>query len=348
MALRLSYCPYRLEFKHPFGTSHGVRTGTDSIFIKLQGEGAIGYGEVTLPPYLKEKPAEVVQRLEQIGAMGSMSPERLKALLEDPAFFNPANPGCRAGLQMALSDWIATIKQVTITELFNVLQFKRLLTLVTIGITPVSELAVKLSELPESGALKLKVQGEHSVPIIRIIRELDHRKIFLDGNQGMTSLEEAMVLAVEAGERLLGLEQPFPVSATAMQAELQQRLPKAIFGDESIQNIFELEDSIGQFNGVNIKLVKCGGIDRAKAMADRAGELGKQVMLGSMSESSLGCTAMAHLAGQADLIDLDGPWLLRNDPFTGIEMEHGKLTMPDRPGIGAVLIAPLQFIPICA
>ena len=76
--------------------------------------------------------------------------------------------------------------------------------------------------------------------------------------------------------------------------------------------------------------------------------MGLKVMLGSMSESSLGCTAMAQLAGEADIVDLDGPWLIKNDPFSGIAMEHGRLIVPNGPGIGANLRAELEFSPICA
>lgn len=347
MALRLSYCPYRLEFKHPFGTAHGVRTGTDSIFIKLEGDGVIGYGEVTLPPYLKEKPAEVIQHLERIGASGPITPESLQAQLDDPTWFGLDAPGCRAGLQMALSDWIARNKQITLNELLDTRNLKQSLTIVTLGITPEAELAAKLAELPDSDALKLKVKDESAVGIIQIIRNIDKRLIFLDANQGLHSVETALSLAQAAGDRLLGFEQPFPAAEKAMQDELQEQLQVAVYGDESIQNLIELENSVGRFKGVNIKLMKCGGLDLAKVMAERAVELGLKVMLGSMSESSLGCTAMAHLSGYADILDLDGPILIKNDPFEGMAMKHGKLVMPDQPGIGAVLKAELQFTPVC-
>ena len=103
-----------------------------------------------------------------------------------------------------------------------------------------------------------------------------------------------------------------------------------------------------QFSGVNQKLMKCGGLDLAKAMADKARQLGMQVMLGSMSESSLGCSAMAQLAPEADIVDLDGPWLIKNDPFKGIEMVGGQLRLPDTPGMGADLVADLRFTPFGA
>lgn len=347
MALRLSYCPFRLEFKHPFGTAHGVRTGTDSVFVKLEGEGITGYGEVTLPPYLKEKPAEVIRNLKRLGASGPLTPEGLQAMLDDPAWFGPEVPGCRAAIHTALIDWVATKKKVAVRQLVDVSYLKRSITLITLGITQETEVATKLAELPASGAIKLKVQHEASSGTIRMVRKLDARPIFLDANQGLSAVAEAMDLAEAAGDRLLAMEQPFPVTEKGRQAELRQLLGTTVYGDESIQNLHELDRESEAFNGVNIKLMKCGGLDRAKAMAERAVELGMKVMLGSMSESSLGCTAMAHLAGYADILDLDGPWLLRNDPFRGIDLRNGELVMPDGPGIGAVLVVPLPFNPIC-
>ena len=346
MALRLSYCPFRLEFKHPFGTAHGVRTGTDSVFVKLEGEGITGYGEVTLPPYLKEKPAEVIRNLKRLGAAGPLTPERLQAILDDPAWFGPESPGCRAAVHMALSDWIATKKEVTVRQLLDIPNLMRPLTLVTLGITQETEVATKLAELPASGAIKLKVQDETSARTIRMIRELDARPIFLDANQGLSGVAEAMNLAQAAGDRLLAMEQPFPVTEKDWQAELLQLLGTTVYGDESIQNLHELDREYETFNGVNIKLMKCGGLDRAKAMAERAVELGMKVMLGSMSESSLGCTAMAQLSGYADIVDLDGPILIKNDPFEGMVMRIGEPFLPDRPGIGAVLVGDLPFQPV--
>lgn len=348
MPLRISYAPFRLLFKHPFETSHGVRDGTDSIFVRIEESGVTGYGEVTLPPYLKEKPAQVVERLKEVVARSPASIPALLRLLDDNVLFGPEAMGCRNGLHTASIDVLGKAVNKPVHQLIEVNILKSSVTLVTLGITPVEDLQAKLTELPRSGGLKVKVGHAGSKAMIMAVKQLDARPIFLDANQGLSSVEQAMDLLESAGSRLLGMEQPFPVNDIVNQRELQGKIKACVYGDESIQDEFELEHSLKLFNGVNIKLIKCGGLDRAKAMAVRAGELGIKVMLGSMSESSLGCTAMAHLAGQADIVDLDGPWLIKNDPFEGMDMRNGKLIMPDKPGIGAVLKAELDFSPICA
>ncbi|MBL7985370.1 MAG: dipeptide epimerase, partial [Flavobacteriales bacterium] len=122
-----------------------------------------------------------------------------------------------------------------------------------------------------------------------------------------------------------------------------------VFGDESIRSKADLQAKRSLFGGVNIKLMKAGGLDRVAGLMHEARRNGQQVMLGSMSESSLGCTAMAHFAGAADVVDLDGPWLIKNDPFEGIRMtDSGGLRMPQDAGIGATLKADLDFIPVGA
>lgn len=346
MSLRLSYAPYRLLFKHPFETSHGVRHGTDSIFIRLEENGVVGYGEVTLPPYLEEKPHQVIDRLRQFGDGLLASTESLQAHLNDDLAWGKHQQGCRAGLHTAWIDLLGNQQQIAVAQILNACKLNNPKTMFTIGITPVAEVEGMLRELPKCDVLKVKMNGSGSIPMLQRILQADPRPVFLDANQGLNSLAEAEELVRAAGERLVAIEQPFNLNDSELQFKFQGKANTVVYGDESIQGLNDLEQAKGQFKGVNIKLMKCGGLDRAKAMADRAAELGMKVMLGSMSESSLGCTAMAHLAGQADLVDLDGPWLIKNDPFEGVGMRQGKLVMPDRPGIGAVLRTQLEFCPV--
>lgn len=346
--LRIFHAPYRLLFKHPFETAHGVREGTDSIFIRLDENGISGYGEVTLPPYLKEKPQDVLDRLNGTRMAGLRGTAELAAYLNDPQAWEEHQQGCRAGLHTAFIDLIGKTQQLHAGQIVNVVNNKSCRVLMTLGITPVGRVAEQLHELPESDLLKVKMNGPDTIPMLRKVLSNDRRPVFIDGNQGMQSVPEVLDICRVAGDRLVGLEQPFTVKDTVLQEELQRILKVCVYGDESVRGMDDLEGAPGRFGGVNIKLMKCGGLDKAKAMAERAAELGLKVMLGCMSESSLGCTAMAHLASGADLLDLDGPLLIKNDPFEGMEMRNGKLVMPQRPGIGAVLKAELEFNSICA
>lgn len=348
MPVEFSYCPYRLLFKHPFGTAHGVRTGTDAVFLRVAMDGVVGYGEATLPPYLEETVPQVVERLAGFAAEPMIDLRvALQRLVEDPAY--EAAPGFRNAVHMALLDALSRYSQVAVDQILNIDRSKYAVALMTLGITDQADVAAKLAELPDTGAIKVKVDGSTTASYLKLIMSLTDSKLFIDANQGLERVEQALDLFRWVGpDRLLGLEQPFGRMRWAEQAELGQRCAAVVYGDESIWGPADLERAAGAFSGVNIKLMKCGGLDQAVAMARRAGALGMRVMLGSMSESSLGCTAMARLTGMADVADLDGPWLIRNDPFAGIGLQDRRLVVPDGLGIGAQLRADLEFRPSCA
>lgn len=341
--LQLGLCPYRLLFRRPFGTSHGLRDGTDSLFLRLEGDGVAGYGEITLPPYLKETIPAAIERITAAWRSVAGNSQEVEVLLADDQFWRHA-PASRAGFQMAWTDWLGKKSYTSDNHLYKHHDEQLSNVVMTLGIGPVTGVADKLAELPTTGALKLKVGDVDGLERVKEVCKRTDALILLDGNQGLTTVDEAVILARTVGsERLLGFEQPFQAGERAMNKQLHEATGTVVYGDESIQGLNDLEANRPWFGGVNIKLMKCGGLDRARSIAKRARELGLNVMLGSMSESSLGCTAMAHLGAEADILDLDGPWLITNDPFRGIRLEHGKLVIPDGPGLGAEPVIELDF-----
>jgi len=344
MPLRFSFSPYRLLFKRPFATSHGLRDGTDTLYIRAEEDGAVGHGEVTLPPYVKETIADTIERLNTLARKTFPRPGQLFTQLETLDEIKDA-PAFRAGLSTALIDLISNNRQWTVRKLLEISGEEQPITLVTLGICPENEVAERLAELPRSAALKLKVGDPGSAARLEKVIGLDDRRLLLDGNQGFKTMLDAADLARAAGDRLIGFEQPFETATDAMNDWLAEETTVTVFADESIQDRADLGAKYSHFSGVNLKLMKCGGLDRAKAMADKARQLGMQVMLGSMSESSLGCSAMAQLAPEADIVDLDGPWLIKNDPFKGLDLVDGRLRLPEGPGMGAQLVGDLVFSP---
>ncbi len=348
MAFTLSYCTYRLLFRHPFGTAHGLRDGTDALFIRAEENGVFGYGEVTLPPYVHETIADTIGRLEAVARDLPPHPGQMLAQLNAVPETQGA-PAFRAGLSTALIDLISRHRQWPVRKLLEIDGIEQPITLTTIGMCTADEAEARLAELPRSAGLKLKVGDDQGAERVARIIGKDDRRLLLDGNQAFKTMLDAADLARSVGaDRLLGFEQPFDASADAMNDWLIDETPVAVFADESIQDRADLGAKYAHFTGVNLKLMKCGGLDLAKAMADKARQLGMQVMLGSMSESSLGCSAMAQLAPEADIVDLDGPWLIKNDPFTGMTIVGGHIQLPEGSGMGATLVADLRFTPIGA
>ena len=332
--LRISYCPYRLLFKRPFVTSHGERDGTDSLFIHVRVDGISGFGEVTLPPYVQEDVNGSLHALRRIAGQGGWALEGLLAALDRFPDLK-ARPALRAGLQMALVDASSKRLLVPVHQLVGADAPKPGLMLMTLGICPLDEVAERLRELPETGALKLKVGDDAGLARLQLVMTSTSACILLDGNQGLRSVQEAAEMVRWVGsDRLLGFEQPFAATDRERSAALARETGCVVYADEAIQGLDDLEAGSAAFNGVNLKLMKCGGLDKAADMARVASHQGKMIMLGSMSESSLGCTAMAQLSGCAGLLDLDGPWLLRNDPWAGLSLSEGQLMMPAGPGLG--------------
>ena len=341
--MKMWIAPYRLKFKRPFGTAHGFRDGTDCVFVKLERQGVIGRGEATLPPYVKETPASVIADLESV---------RLEDVAAGNFKLDPKrSPAARAALSTAYFDLIAKEKGIPVKELLQTepIGNEQRSDLITLGITDPEKIIEELHQLPPFNALKVKLNGEQDEATLRKVIENDHRPILIDANQAWGSVEHALRMIEVAGtDRLLGIEQPFPVDRRDLQAELSGRTTITVYGDESIKDLDDLDRTAGSFSGINVKLMKCGGLDRAAELIRSAKEHGMKVMLGSMSESSLGCGALLQMAGGVDLIDLDGPWLIANDPFAGIELWNGQLVLVSSLGSGITERSPslLNWTPI--
>ncbi|MDQ3101938.1 MAG: hypothetical protein M3R08_11170 [Bacteroidota bacterium] len=321
----LSIAPYRLLFKGSFGTAHGARDGTDSVFVRLERNGRTGFGEATMPPYLQETQSSVIDALRHVD-LQKLENHGLKDLDDLP-------PCARAALSTAYYDLISKEKGRSIESLLElpVIDHREPISLITLGLTECDKIPEKLDQLPPFNGLKVKLDGNADLERLEMIMRSDQRLLLIDANQAWTKLEQALdVIDLIGSERLIGLEQPFPLERLELQEELIRQTNIPIYADESIKNLQDLDRLAGSFSGVNLKLMKCGGLDIAGAMAKRAHELGLNVMLGSMSESSLGCGAMFQLAPIADVLDLDGPWLIGNDPFEGLILEGGELRMRDR------------------
>lgn len=207
----------------------------------------------------------------------------------------------------------------------------------TLGTSALDELDEKLNEANDAPVLKVKMNGTpDDRKVLRWLTQRSTRPLLLDANQGLTAVEQALGLVEAAGgpDRVVGLEQPFHKDDLDRHADLCRQTTVPVIADESVQGQEDLEARGWAFTGVNVKLMKCGGLDHAERMIAWARERSMLVMLGSMSESSLGCAAMASLGGLADLCDLDGPWLIANDPFRGFGLVNGAYRSLGPTGLG--------------
>jgi L-alanine-DL-glutamate epimerase-like enolase superfamily enzyme len=346
--MRISTCRYRLRFKRPFTTAHGTRDGTDAVFVRIEGDGFIGHGEATLPPYVNETIDEVVtvvRGLELTERMDGRGPGRLIQQIE--AATEDAR-AARNALLMAVLDLVGSMRTKPMWEILGMSRPPgKAKAMVTLAVPSVAEVAGALKGLPESAILKVKLGAPHDLELLQEVIRLDDRELLLDANQGLRAVDQALAVLDEVGERAVGIEQPVRTERRCASSGAAATGAGARDRDESIQGLEDLERLAEVFRGVNVKLMKCGGPLEARRMTERARQLGMTVMLGSMSESTLGSLAMLHLGSTADLLDLDGPWLIANDPFKGMGLVAGSFTTPVGPGIGALPAAELTFDPLC-
>lgn len=324
--MKLSLYPYQLQFKYPFRIAHGMRTHTDVVYVKLEHEGHTAWGEATLPPYLPETQKTVLQFLNDFTKVVSGTND-INYWFEELNKVED-NLSAKAALDIALWDLNAQLQGKTIGELAAVTGGEFPLGTYTIGVCPKPEIAIKIEEALYSGfeLFKLKLNGMDDEQMLRDFKSLTIKPFAVDVNQGWTDAHEAQKkLAWLALEGCLLAEQPLPKTSNALMPVIKSSSPLPLYADESCQRLADIEPLREGFDGINIKLMKCGGITEALQMIKKARDLEMKILIGCMSESSVGCTAAAHLTPLADYADLDGPYLIANDPFTGIKIKQGHV-----------------------
>lgn len=333
MSLHLELHTARLDFRYPFRIAHGVRTGTDVVLVRAEWEGIFGFGEATLPPYLGVSTTQVVdflqssliqdiRNIEDPAGVFSMLDSRVKGLM-------PA----KAALDMALWDIHAKQKGKPLNDLLGIDRSAQVPHSFTIGVSDQSEMEQKLEHGIRSGfrLFKLKLDGKDDPSIIRCFRKMCDLDFAVDANQAWKNLEEAKRTAelLEA-EGCIMIEQPFEKMDRELTAGLRAATGIPIIADEACQRLEDIAGVVDAFDGINIKLQKCGGISEAMQMIDAARNRNLKILIGCMSESSIGCNAAEVLSPLCDWADLDGPWLISNDVEIRRRIAYDKPGMADQ------------------
>jgi len=326
--MRITVHPFKLRFKYPFKISHGLRTNTDVVYVKLEHENYSAWGEATLPPYLPETQQSVIEFITSFQKL--IASNNIDDCFESLAKDNSGNLSAKAALDMALWSLNAQLKNTSIGKLLGAKETGFPLCTYTIGICSFEEMKLKVDGANETGfeIFKIKLNGEYDEEMIRNYKKLSNKPFAVDVNQGWENAEQAIgKINWLAAEGCLLVEQPLPVNRLAEMKEVKSNSRVPVYADESCQRLYDIEQLKDSFHGVNIKLMKCGGITEAFKMIQKARQLGMEVLTGCMSESSVGCSAAANLSSLADYADLDGPYLIANDPFEGMKVEKGRIAL---------------------
>lgn len=336
--MKLHLYTFDLALSSPFRIAHGVRTVQPTLIVGLEADGYLGLGEATATSYYGKKVEDMRQVLEQlqtkIEAETIDSPEQFWDRMYPHL---KAHPFELCALDVAAHDLYARKQGKPLYQSWNLDPSKAPLTNYTIGIGPIEEMVEKIKERPWP-VYKVKLGTDHDLEIIQALRAVTDARFRVDANTAWTA-EQTIALAPKFKE--LGvefLEQPLKADDWEGAQEVFQNAVLPIIADESCQLESDIEQCHGYFHGVNIKLMKCGGLTPARRMIQQARLLDLQVMVGCMTESTVGISAIAHLAPLLDYVDMDGALLLKQDIATGVRIEDGKALFPDATGTGARLL----------
>ncbi len=335
--MKLSFEPYELKLRHSFNLAKYSRTTTPDVQVKLELDGLIGYGEASMPPYLGESVDSVTSFLSKLDLSQFSDPFRIEDIHDYMDSVAPDNRAAKASVDIALHDLLGKIMEQPWYKIWGLNPEKAPDTSFTIGIDKADVVKKKVDEAAPYNVLKVKMGLDNDKELVEIIREKTNRPICVDANQGWDSKEKALEMCYWLAERnCLFVEQPMSKEKIEETAWLRERSPLPIIADEFLQRLPDVRRAAQAYDGINIKLMKSTGLHEAYKMAVLAKALGMKVMLGCMTETSCAVTAAAQLSPMVDWADLDGNLLISNDKFDGIKIVNGKVTIPDRPGIGVL------------
>jgi len=334
--VKLALRTFDLALRHRFTIARGSKTHQRTLIVQLEHEGVRGYGEAPHYPYYGatvEGAAEALRRTgDLLAAAAADNPE---ALWDAAGELLADQPFARCALDEAAWDLAGKLARRPVWALWGLSIDRIPPSSYTIGIDTIETMAAKLDEQPDWPVYKIKLGTADDVAIVRALRGRTGAAFRVDANCGWTA-EAAIANAAALAE--LGvefIEQPLAGGDYDGAARVREASPLPILADESCVAEADVDRCAGAFDGINIKLTKCGGLTPARRMIARARQLGLSVMIGCMTESTVGISAGAQLLPLVDYADLDGAVLLADDTAAGVTVTPRRVVYPDTPGTGA-------------
>lgn len=336
--LEMKFFPYELKLRHVFTVATYSRTTTPDVQVEITYDGVTGYGEASMPQYLGQTVQSVTAFLQKVDLSQFNDPFQLEDILAYVDSLSPGDTAAKAAVDIALHDLVGKLLGAPWYKIWGLNKDKAPSTTFTIGIDTADVVKQKTRECANQfNILKVKLGRENDKEMIETIRSVTDLPIAVDINQGWKDKEKAIDEIFWLKEHgIVMVEQPMPKELRDDIAWLTEKSPLPIFADEAIQRLKDIKNVAGAYSGINIKLMKCTGMHEAWKMLNYARAIGMKVMVGCMTETSCAVSAAAQLSPAVDFADLDGNLLISNDRFKGMEVVKGKITLPDRPGIGVV------------
>lgn len=340
---------FDLPLRDPFTIARGTATSQPTMVVELSDGDLRGYGEATSNDFYAASIPTMLQDLRQVQQILPTlkwdTPEVLWDLL-DPMLGH--NRFAQAALDMAAYDLWGKKHGKPVWQLLGLDPNQGPQSCYTLGIDTRDVMLRKMQAMPGWPIYKIKCGTPNDLETIRFLRQHTQATFRVDANCGWKP-EQVVEMATQLKQ--LGvefIEQPLPVEQWADIAKLKSLSPLPLMADESCPVLESVQRCAEGFHAINIKLVKCGGVTPARRMIQKARQLGLSIMVGCMTESSIGISAAAQLKPLLDFADLDGAVLLKEDLADGVRVEKGLIQLSHKPGNGVSLKSDLEHLRIQA
>jgi L-alanine-DL-glutamate epimerase-like enolase superfamily enzyme len=333
--MKLQFWPYELHLKHVFTLASGSRQTTPAMLTEIRFEDKVGYGEASMPPYLGESIQSATSFLNLVDLSRFDSPFLVDDIITYIDGLAPGNHAAKASVDIAIHDLVGKMMNQPWYRIWGLDPMKTPYTSFTIGIDTPEVVREKVKEAEPFRILKVKLGQKNDREMIETVRSVTDKPVCVDVNQGWKDRIQALEMIHWLKEKgIVFVEQPMPKESFDDIAWLTSNSPLPVIADEAVQTADDFKKIDGVYSGINVKLMKCGGMHEAYTMIRMARALGMKVMIGCMTETSCAVTAAAQLSPLVDWADLDGNLLIDNDIFQGIKITDGKIILPELPGIG--------------
>ena len=330
--MQLHFHKTELHLKETFSIAYGNYDKRDALVVKLSHLGKDGYGECVSINYYGINLEDFVLKLKEIQPrienQKIIHPKEFFAFLEQFQLHH----FLLSALDCAYWDLFGKLENKSFSGI-NQLENKTLAeSSITISIAEIDEQIRKI-ENSSWNKFKVKCNGfnlENTEKLLNL-----NRNIALDANASFTKEDCLFIQETSGFQKLMYIEQPLEIGNFGI---LKNGNSVNWMADEDCQDFTFLEKLKPYYSSINIKLMKCGGLTPALEMITEAKKLGYKIMLGCMTESSIGISAGCAIAGLLDFADLDGANLISNDYATGSFVDNGKIILSEKPGLGIALL----------
>ncbi|MFN3324169.1 MAG: dipeptide epimerase [Bryobacteraceae bacterium] len=326
----------RLRLRHTWTTVMSSSDYRENIYCRFTSGGLTGYGEGAPIPRYHESAATAKKVIESVGdLLAAADPWQFSVILDKVFAQVEGEFAAKAAIDIALLDWVGKRLDVPLYRYFGLDPKQAPITTFSIGIDTPEKTKQKVLEAEPFPVLKIKVGLKNDEETIEAVRSVTKKPLRVDANEGWTDKEEAVrkINWLES-QGVEFIEQPMPAAMIEETRWVRSRVHIPVIADEACLHPTDIPKLAEAYDGVNIKIDKCGGLLEGFRMIQIAKSLKLKTMLGCMISSSVAISGAAQLSPMVDYADLDGHLLIGNDPFEGVGVENGKLILPDRPGIG--------------